>query len=218
MADDPRKLAVRPIVNNYLDSQQDRFRTHELKRGRESNIIEQFLWKMYNPTDPGIGPMAMEAPIAAMIPTVRNLPVFQKLVQEAIQKISDNHPFANQAFKDALGFAQTRYPRLTGIPEAFNPVSNYIGNPEKTMVGRYMPSIKQALITQKTAAGDEAVKDIVDTIVHESRHALSDRRTPQILYNEVLDNLEEKNAYRAGATGKVAYRKYQELVNKSLKK
>ncbi len=168
----------------------------------QPTFLEKMVRMFADPNDP-IQPMPM------MIPSVGNLPVFKNLVGQALEEVSKKYPNAPQAFKDAVAFAMSRYPKMTSMLDNINPAGNYLTRTGD--VGRYMPSINEALVSHTIPSGERPTADIVDTIMHEARHGVSNLRTPQI-FNAPSNILEEKNAYQAGDTAAEAFRKYIKML------
>lgn len=185
---------------------------------RQKNLVEKLLSLLGSPDDPGLGPSEL-----GMIPTVNNLDRF--LTKFAINKtkilklwdiperlIKDLDPVA-----EAVAFGQTRYPNITSKVKAFYPrVSRDLN---QTEVGKFMPEIEEALIDAKYQNKPINYEDLVNTVLHESRHALSYKRTPDIFnaekffrYNSPNLPLEEQNAYQAGATAKKAALNFMKLL------
>lgn len=215
---DPRLLQS-VGYGNTIPPSQDRFYGQGMSA--QPGFLESIARKFFNPSDPGIGPQALESAPMAMIPTIKNLPVFKQKMAEISKNLMTEwdmpERYNPKIIADAIAFAKTRYPNITNLVEKFNPVANY-SNVATQEVGRYMPDIKEALVSFKNPAGLHiSPEDIVNTAVHESRHALSHNRTPQIFWpafegNSAMNAIEESRAYGSGDTGSAAYRTFLNLL------
>lgn len=193
----------------------------------EQSLFEKVARYFYNSNDPlGYGPGTLEAP-AGIVINPKNASLINKTVDTLKKSILKGWdiPARNRAayenLAEALAYAQTKHPRLTGLVDRFNPSLNPI-NSEYNIVGKYMPEINEALISTKSVNGPQSIQDLVNTILHESRHALSNKRTPTI-FNEAfgdlgfnplgIGSLEESRAYQAGDTAGSTYQKYKNMLN-----
>jgi len=205
----------------------------------QPTFLEKMVKMFTNPNDP-LQPMAMEAPVAAMIPSARNLPVFQKMVREAFERIHGAFPEAPDAFKNAASFFETRYPRISGLVSGVQPT---------TGEGAFLDPDNVVNIGQYGAHNPPLVEKIMDQVQsygHEATHAINNARRPGVveeadnirrklglhlpenagdyawyyrpqnkaLVDALYNSADEQLAFRGEATAGSAYQKYLDLFKK----
>jgi hypothetical protein len=176
---DPRLLSSFEVNG----PQQVRNTTNDQFQGQgisaQDDLITKILKKMFGNTSyPGIGPQALEAPVAGIVLNAKNVEVIKK----ALGELKSTTPL-----EVAARYISAKYPKLsslaTKIVQHPDIPSDYLGtwdNPNKVL-NVYNPA-------------EQDLETSIRTVAHELTHAAQFKRTPQLFDDYVMPEV-DKVAY-----------------------
>lgn len=210
---DPRLLGSFGYEDGRIPPSQDQFAGQQIKS--QPSIVENILHWFNNPTDPGIGPTALEAPVAGMVMNERNAGIIKSIMKYWMQK-QENPDDATVAWN----FINAKYPRFSKLAK----LSRYeSGDPNLLGSHVYDPQTNTSKI-YLTNTKRHDLNSMVDTIAHELNHARQATKDPiglQTAYIPSTVNFKryqnqswEKFARQAGNTAEMALEKFKSFLPK----
>jgi hypothetical protein len=192
---------------------EDQFYGQQLQR--QPSTVESILKWLNNPTDPGIGPAGLEAPVGAgLVISEKNIPILYNRMRQMGMWPDDGSLMHNLDF--ALNFMKTKYPKIFALPDK---IRRYPEGWPKDKMGAYYPRTNQVALNPGLN-----VPDSIDTVGHELTHAIQkkfgatfeDYIEPEVDFEKYWRQWYEVEARRGGATTLNAFDKVMEGIRNYL--
>ncbi len=196
-------MADRPKYDQtYPPSTIPTYETGGVGVSAQPTFLQKMMHMFGSATDPGMGPQALETPIAGMVLNSKNAEVIKNAIM-GLRK--DASPL-----EIATRFVSTKYPRLSGL------ANQIVRNLDTTTgsLGSFDQGSKTINIFKDS---EQDLPNLVNTIGHELTHAAQFKRTPGIFNNYVMPEVShdlysnqpaEILAKQGGSTAENSLRKF----------